>query len=224
MTEPVLHPLRVEFDSLLQRLRDQVTEMGDLVERGIARAMWGLRERSVDLCTAVIEDDLRVNELQRRVRENSFAILLREAPVATDLREVMSHLHIAAELERMGDHCVSIARIARELADIPDRCPDIDLGPMAHLCALQVREMLGAVVARDTDRARQVAARDDRIDRVYHRVFDQLVQRMIADGEYVYRATNLVFIAHHLERIADRVTNIAEDLVFLETGVIEELG
>ena len=224
MTESGLHPLRAEFDTLLRAVRDEVSEMGDLVECGIARAMWGLAERSVDLCNAVIEDDLRVNELQRLVRDNSFSILLREAPVATDLREVMSHLHIAAELERMGDHCVSIAKLARVLVDIPERGPGVDLDSMASLCREQVREMLGAVVGRDVDRARQVAARDDRIDRVYHRVFDDLIQRMIADGDYVYRGTNLVFIAHHIERIADRVTNIAEDLVFLETGVIEELG
>jgi phosphate transport system protein len=186
--------------------------------------MWGLTQRSADLCTAVIEDDLRVNELQRLVRENSFSILLRETPVATDLREVMSLIHISAELERMGDHCVSIAKLARVLVDIVPPQSDVDLVPMADLCASQVREIISAVVARDVDRARQIAGRDDRVDRVYHRIFDELLQRMIADGDYVYRGTNLVFIAHHLERISDRVTNIAEDLVFLESGVIEELG
>ena len=85
-------------------------------------------------------------------------------------------------------------------------------------------DILAAVVARDVARARLVAARDDRVDRVYHRLFDELVQLMSEDGQSAYRATNLVFVAHHLERIADRVTNIAEDLVYLETGVIEELG
>ena len=224
MSRPGVHPLRAEFDLLLRTVRDEVAEMGDFVERGIARSTWGLTQRSADLCAAVIEADLRVNELQRLVRENCFTIILREAPVASDLREVMSLLHIAAELERMGDHCVSMAKLARVLVDIPSSRPDPDLVPMANLCTSQVREMLGAVVARDVGRARQIAGRDDRIDKVYHRLFDELIQRMIADRDYVYRGTNLVFIAHHLERIADRVTNIAEDLVFLETGVIEELG
>ena len=224
MSPPGAHPLRVEFDVLLQAMRDEVAEMGHFVERGIARSMWGLAQRSVDLCTAVIEDDLRVNELQRLVRENSFSIILREAPVATDLREVMSLLDISAELERMGDHCVSIAKLARVLVDIPAPAAEPDLQPMADLCAGQARDMLSAVAAHDVDRARQVAGRNDRIDRIHHRVFDELLERMIAERDYVYRGTNMVFIAHHLERIADRVTNIAEDLVFLETGVIEELG
>jgi phosphate transport system protein len=125
-------------------------------------------------------------------------MILTQAPVARDLREIMGLLHMSAELERMGDHCVSIAKIARSLADFPQLSTHIDLPKMAQFCREQVRDILAGVVARDTGRARLVAARDDRIDRV--------------------------FVAHHLERIADRVTNIAEDLVYLETGVIEELG
>jgi phosphate transport system protein len=144
--------------------------------------------------------------------------------VAGDLREIMSLLHMSSELERMGDHCVSIAKIARSLADLPELKPTVDLPKMAQYCGEQVRDILGAVVARDVARAREIAARDDRVDRVYHRLFDDLVQLMTDDSDNVFRATNLVFIAHHLERIADRVTNIAEDLVFLELGMIEELG
>jgi phosphate transport system protein len=186
--------------------------------------MWGLVERDVDICNAVIAEDSRVNELQREVRELSFNIILTQAPVAGDLREIMSMLHMSAELERMGDHSVSIAKIARTLSDLPELKPYVDLPKMAQFCSEQVRDILGAVVARDTDRAREVALRDDRVDRIYHRLFDDLVQVMIDNSDNVFRATNLIFIAHHLERIADRVTNIAEDLVFLDTGVIEELG
>jgi phosphate transport system protein len=124
----------------------------------------------------------------------------------------------------MGDHCVSIAKIARSLADLPPLRPTVDIGKMAQFCQEQVRDILSAVIAREAGRARAIAARDDRVDRIYHRLFDELVQIMTEDGDNVYRATNMVFIAHHLERIADRVTNIAEDLIFTETGVIEDLG
>ena len=88
----------------------------------------------------------------------------------------------------------------------------------------QVRGILAAMVSRDVLQARRIAAGDDRVDRIYHRLFDDLIQMMTEDNTTVFRATNLVFIAHHLERIADRVTNIAEDLVFLDSGAIEELG
>jgi phosphate transport system protein len=224
MSEPLAHPHRSVLESELRRLRDTLSVMGELIDRAISRGMWGLVERDVDICNAVIAEDSRVNELQREVRELSFNIILTQAPVAGDLREIMSMLHMSAELERMGDHSVSIAKIARTLSDLPELKPYVDLPKMAQFCSEQVRDILGAVVARDTDRAREVALRDDRVDRIYHRLFDDLVQVMIDNSDNVFRATNLIFIAHHLERIADRVTNIAEDLVFLDTGVIEELG
>jgi len=88
----------------------------------------------------------------------------------------------------------------------------------------QVRDILEAVTAHDHRRAQDIAARDDRIDRIYHRVFDDMLETMREQPEWVYPATNLIFIAHNLERIADRVTNIAEDVVFLETGELAELG
>jgi len=224
MSEILPHPQRAHFDEELQRIRSVVTEMGELVDTAISGAMVGLIERDVDASSVVIAEDARINELQREVREQSFTVILTQAPVARDLREIMGMLHMSSELERMGDHCVSIAKIARSLADFPELPTHVDLPKMASFCREQVRDILSAVVARDVSRARLVAARDDRIDRVYHRLFDELVQLMAEDGRSAFRATNLVFVAHHLERIADRVTNIAEDLVYLETGVIEELG
>ena len=224
MSEIVSHPQRSAFDEELRAVRSAVNEMGDLVDRAISGAMVGLMEREVDACAVVIAEDARINELQRDVREQSFTMILTQAPVARDLREIMGLLHMSAELERMGDHCVSIAKIARSLADFPQLATHIDLPKMAQFCREQVRDILAAVVARDVARARLVAARDDRIDRVYHRLFDELVHLMTEDGNNVFRATNMVFIAHHLERIADRVTNIAEDLIFTETGIIEDLG
>jgi phosphate transport system protein len=224
MSEIIPHPQRPVFDEELRGVRTAVTQMGELVDKAISRAATGLAERDIDACTAVIAEEARINELQRDVRELSFTIILRQAPVARDLREIMGLLHMSAELERMGDHCVSIAKIARSLADFPELATHVDIPKMAQFCREQVSDILSAVVARDVPRARLVAARDDRIDRVYHRLFDELVQLMSEDGQSAYRATHLVFVAHHLERIADRVTNIAEDLVYLETGVIEELG
>jgi phosphate transport system protein len=218
------HTHRPELQDDLARLRTGTLHLGELVDRAIEKSIWGLSERNVDLCTAVIEDDAQLNDIERQLRELCFQTILTQAPVAGDLREIMGLLHMSSELERMGDHCVSIAKIARNLADLPPLQPAVDIPKMAQYCGEQVRDILASVIARDVPRARQVAARDDRVDRIYHRLFDELIQSMTDHSDNVLRATNLVFIAHHLERIADRVTNIAEDLIFTETGVIEDLG
>ncbi|MDQ6748242.1 MAG: phosphate signaling complex protein PhoU [Candidatus Dormibacteraeota bacterium] len=224
MKTPVPHLHRQVFEEEIRRLREAVMEMGEAVDHAITRAVHGLAERDVEACTEVIQGDHRINDLQREVRDLCFTALLTQAPVAGDLREVLTMLHMASELERMGDHAVSIAKIGRGLADLPELDVYVAIPRMGEYCAEQVRDMLAAMVARDPEQARAVAERDDRVDRVYHRVFDELVQVMTDNSDNVYRATNLVFVAHHLERIADRVTNLAEDMVWLETGLTEELG
>jgi phosphate transport system protein len=224
MSEPLHHPHRPVLHEEMAQIRELVLDLGHRVDEAIGKAVQGLVQRDVELCARVIAEDHHLNDLQRDIRELCFTAILTQAPVARDLREIMGFQHMASELERMGDHCVSIAKIARTLSDLPEVKPYVDLPSMAQLCAEQVRGMLSALVARDVDAARVVAAKDDRIDRIYHRLFDDLVQCMVENSGNVYAATNLIFIAHHLERIADRVTNLAEDLVFLETGVTEELG
>jgi phosphate transport system protein len=224
MNEPLHHPHRSILQDEMERMREMVLDLGRRVDAAIGRATHGLVERDVEMCARVIAEDHHINELQREIRELSFTAVLTQAPVARDLREILGFQHMSAELERMGDHCVSIAKIGRQLADLPEIKPKADLPAIAQLTSEQLRNMLSALVARDTDAARIVAAKDDRIDRMYHRVFDDLVQCMVEESSNVYPATNLIMVAHHLERIADRVTNLAEDLVFLETGSIEELG
>jgi phosphate transport system protein len=224
MNEPLSHPHRSVFQREMERIRGATLILGDMVDAAIVHAVEALVNRDVLASTRIIAGDARINELQREVRELCFNIILTQGPVASDLREVIGYLHMSAELERMGDHCVSIAKIARNLVDFPEVKPYLDVPKMAEFCAEQVRDILGAMVGRDDERARAVAQRDDRIDRIYHRIFDDLIELMIQDSSTVYRATNLIFIAHHLERIADRVTNLAEDLVFLDTGEIVELG
>jgi phosphate transport system protein len=224
MAEPLRHPHRAVLDEELSRLRGIVTDMGELVDGAIGNAMQGLTARDVSLCNRVIAEDSLLNEHQRELREIGFTVILTQTPVARDLREIIGLLYMSSEFERMGDHCVSIAKIARTLSDLPEVKAYVDLPKMAQYCSDQVRSILAAVAAGDVLQGRRIAASDDRVDRVYHRLFDDLIQMMTDDVSTVYRATNLVFIAHHLERIADRVTNIAEDLVYLETGAIEELG
>ena len=197
--------------------------MGERVATAVERSVWAFTERNPSLASLVIEEDAALNELQRRTHELSYAAILTQGPVASDLREILSLLHMAGELERMGDHCVSISKLARVLVDLPPPPTDGGLLDLSRLCTTQARDILDAVMHRDLSAARTVAAADDAIDAAYHALFDNLVRVMTADASTVYAATRMIFMAHHLERIGDRVTNIAEDLLFLETGQIEEL-
>jgi phosphate transport system protein len=198
--------------------------MGEMVDVAIARATRALLERDVEVATQVVSEDGAVNARQAEVHQHCLSVILTQAPVARDLREILGFLHMSDELERMGDHCVNVARIARNLADLPPLGTPVDIAVLSRTCAEQVRDMLNALVARDIDRAREVAARDDRVDRIYHRIVDDILQLMVGDSRNVYTGNQLILVAMNLERIADRVTNLAEDLVFLETGNVEELG
>jgi len=210
-------------DAELQRIRDLVLTMGDEVDRAMTRATHGLVDRDIDLCTAVMRDDARINALLIEVRELTFAALA--GPLSPpQLREALGLLHMASELERMGDHCSSIARSGRELADMAPLSSTLELPQLSEACEAQVRDILGALMARDVDRARTIAARDDRVNRIHHRIVDDLIQLMTEDGDAAYRGTQLIKVAQNFERIGDRVTNLAEDLIFLESGRIEELG
>ena len=224
MTEAATRALRPALDDEQRLIHDLVLEMGDLVNEAITRATRALVERDVGLATQVIDADDVVNARQAAVHEHCLSVILTQAPVARDLREILGFLHMSDELERMGDHCVNVARVARDLSDLPPLRAPIDLPVLARICAEQVRDMLTALVVRDVDQARKVAARDDRVDRIYHRIVDDILEAMVADSRDVYPGTQLVRVAMNLERIADRVTNLAEDLVFLETGNVEELG
>lgn len=218
------HALRPSLENERHRIRELVLEMGEMVDAAIARAMQALVERDIDLATAVVRGDELVNAVQAAVHEHCLSVILTQAPVARDLREILGFLHMSDELERMGDHCVNVAKIARDLSDLPPLRSPVDMPVLARICAEQVREMLGALVARDVERARDIAARDDRVDRIHHRIVDDILRAMLADSRDVYPGTRLILVAMNLERIADRVTNLAEDLVFLETGHVEELG
>jgi phosphate transport system protein len=146
--------------------------------------------------------------------------------VARDLRTLMGVLYISAELERMGDYAVRIARLAGTLCGLPPEPLRAEFGIMGNLAVRQVHDILDALIEHDEARAREVAARDDEIDRLYHRVFDDMIESMAhgVDSEGALRNVTLMLVAHNLERIGDRVTNVAEDIVFLESGQVLELG
>jgi phosphate transport system protein len=215
---------RSPLDREMREAKDGVLRMGSMVEIQIRKALEALVAHDEAAATAVIIGDRRINEVQVDVSNVITTAIATQGPVARDLRFLLTLDHVTYELERMGDHAASVAKQARKLAPFPPLKGYVDLPRLASLVADQVRGILHALVDIDVERARSVAAVDDEIDTLYHHIFDQVVELMRQDPDNVDRGTRILFAAHYLERIGDRVTNIAEDIVFLASGQIEDLN
>jgi len=217
---------RLTLEKELATLRELVIRMGTMVESQIEAALEALRRRDPEAAEKVRGDDQYLNELFRQVREQVFMVISTQQPVARDLRDLMGVQYIASELERMGDYVVRIARMTGTLCALPERPLRAEFGLMGELAIRQVHDILEDLIHRNVNHAREVAARDTEIDRLYHRTFEELLAEMGrgTDPDSALRDVTLLLVAHNLERIADRVTNVAEDIVFLETGQVVELG
>ncbi|MEX2547203.1 MAG: phosphate signaling complex protein PhoU [Chloroflexota bacterium] len=221
---PGYYPSRETLDREMREIKDEVLRMGSLVAGQIGAALEALVAHDADKATEAIVGDGRINEAQRHIASLITTTIATQQPVARDLRFLLSLDHVAYELERMGDHAGSVAKQARKLAPHPPLKRYVGLPRMGELAAEQVRGVLRALVDLDTAQARVVAARDDEMDSLYHSTFSEVLDLMRADPGNVDRGTRVLFAAHYLERIGDRVTNIAEDVVFLTTGDIEDLN
>jgi len=219
-----VHPPRPGLDQELREIKDHVLRMGSLVEDALRAAIDALTEHDAAAATAVIVNDRRINEMQREVSTLITRTIATQSPVARDLRFLLSLDHVSYELERMGDHAGSVAKQVRKLAPFPPLKRYVDVPAMGELAATLVGDVLRALVDVDVVAARHVAARDDEIDNLYHRTFDEVVELMRADPANVDRGTRILFAAHYIERIGDRVTNIAEDVVYLASGEVEDLN
>lgn len=217
---------RLTLEKELAGLRESVVSLGTLVESQIEAALEALRRRDPEAAEKVRHDDQHLNELFREIREQVFMVISTQQPVARDLRDLIGIQYIATELERMGDYAVRIARMTGTLCGLPDRPLRAEFGLMGDLAVKQVHDILEALTRRSEHHAREVAAHDSEMDRLYHRTFEDLVGEMGqgTDSDGALRAVTLLLVAHNLERIADRVTNVAEDIVFLQTGQVVELG
>ncbi len=216
--------IRTVFHKKLKEVRNEVLAMASMVEKAIDRAVLALKQRDLKLAKQVIEDDMTINHKRFEIEEACVDLIATQQPMASDLRTIISVLSIITELERIGDHAEGIAKIVLMIGDEPPLKPLIDIPHMADKTCEMLRRSLEALTNRDADSARQIVAEDDDVDRLYNQVFRELLSFMAEDPKTITRATRLIWVAHNLERSADRVTNICERVVFIVTGVMEEIG
>jgi phosphate transport system protein len=220
----VAQPSRGALDRDERLVKDGILRMGSLVESQIRDSIRAIVERDADLAARVIAEDARVNEAQREITDLVLVTIATQSPVARDLRFLLALDHVASELERIGDHASGIAKQARRLFEEPPIKEIRDFARIGNLAADQVRGVVSALIDIDDTLAREVAAKDDDIDHGYRRVFSEIIELMRLDPSTVERGTRVILATHWVERIGDRVTNIAEDVVYLATGQVEDLN
>jgi len=216
--------IRAEFHKKLTEIQGDVLVMGSMVEEAINRSVRALRERDLALAEGVIADDRKINKVRYDIEEKCIELIATQQPMARDLRTIMSVANVVTELERIGDHAEGIAKIVVMIGDEPPLKPIIDLPRMADKTADMLHRSLDAFTRNDAAAARQIALEDDEVDDLYDQVYRELLTFMAEDSKTITRATRLIWVAHNLERSADRVTNICERVVFNVTGKLEEIG
>jgi phosphate transport system protein len=215
---------REALDREQQLIKDAVLRMGALVEDAIRAASRALVAHDADAALEIIRGDAIINEAQRGVSRLISVTIATQNPVARDLRYLLTLDHVTYELERIGDHAASVAKQVIKLAPEPPLQEYVHLPEMAERSAVLVHGVLRALIDVDAVAAREIAVQDDEIDRLYHATFDEVVELMRQNPANVERGTRIIIASHYLERIGDRSTNIAEDIVYLVTGDVEDLN
>lgn len=216
--------IRSHLDRELRDIQDDLLRLGSMLNTTISRALQSLASRDIALARQIVADDAEINALRFHIEEQCVHVIATQQPAASDLRAIVAAMNIVGDLERMADHAAGIAKVVIRMGDEPLLKPLIDIPRMADECRNMTTRALDAYVARDTEMARAVAARDDIIDELYQQIFRELISYMLEDPHTVSRALYLLFAAHNLERIGDRAVNIAERVIFLTSGEMKELN
>ena len=209
---------REEFDLKLVGLEREVESLAEFVSDSINRSVEALKNRDLAASQEVIDLDDYIDDKQSEIEDRCIHLIATQQPVARDLRAIIALLHIAAELERMGDYAEGIGKISLRMGNEPTLKPLIDIPRMAEKATVMLKDSIDALLNRDTAKAQAVMDADDEVDDLYDQVYRELLLYMIEDPHTIQRATYLLWVAHDLERIADRATNIAEQVIFLVQG------
>ncbi len=215
---------RERFDRQLQLLLDQVLVLGSMVEQAVLDSLATLKRRDLVSARRIYEQDQKINEKRYSIESDCVTLIATQQPMARDVRFLAAILEIITELERIGDYAKGICKINLLLSEEPiDVVILNDLEQMARLGLDMLRRALDAFVDSDERIAREIPEEDNAVDQLYNRIYLKLVEQMIADPSTINRANHMMWAAHNLERMADRVTNICERIVYVATGEMREL-
>lgn len=213
-----------QLDYSLGHLEAEIVLLGGLVETAIHKSVRALRYSDLDLSREIIEEDDRIDELETKVQNDCVEQIRRQAPLATDLRKIVGMMFIANELERMGDYAEGIAKVTINMGHESALQEIDDITRMAELAVSMMKRSIDAMTTSDREESSRIAIEiendDDEVDRLYHQFQSEVLSLVEDDRSRATRATYLLWVAHNLERVADRATNIAERSIFMSTGVI----
>ncbi len=215
---------REHYDQQLRSLQDDLLRLASLVESSINRAVTALQKQDVDEARQIVADDDIIDRRQYDLEDRALLLIARQAPMAADLRMISAAISIASELERIGDYAEGIAKITIRGANEPLLKPLIDIPRMAEAAQRMLREAVDAFVNRDVEAARRLTEMESEVDALTTQVQNELLLYMLRDVANIERGLHLMFVAHNLERVADRTTNIAERIIFWVTGEIVALN
>lgn len=215
--------IRKTFEHELQQVKDEILMLGSMVEQAVLDSMESLKKRDIKASKMIYEQDRIINEKRFAIENQCMILIATQQPMARDLRLLASMLDVASELERMGDYAKGVATINIRMGDQPLLKPLIDLPRMASKAADMLHRALTAFMTDDVEAARTIPAEDDEVDALYDQIYRELMTFVIQDPKTIERANLLLWAAHNMERMADRVTNICERTVFVVTGEIKEL-
>jgi phosphate transport system protein len=216
--------VRQAFEEQIRELLDDLLAMGQMVSDSIDRSVQALALQDEDLARQVIAYDDEINATQNNIDEKCLVLIATQQPMASDLRTILAVSNIASELERIGDYTEGIGRLAVKLAAQPLLKPLIDIPRMADRGRQMLLSSLEAFAQQDVEAARKLGDADDLVDALYDQVFRELLVYMMEDPRTITQATYLLWVAHNLERIADRTTNIAERVIFTDSGQVVDLN
>ncbi|MFN2196108.1 MAG: phosphate signaling complex protein PhoU [Anaerolineales bacterium] len=215
---------RETLDLKIQQILNQILVMGSMVESATLDAVQALKKQDLEFANTVYNNDARINEKHFEIEEETIRTIATQQPImAGDLRVLASVLEVNTELERMGDYAKGIAKICLIIGKQPLLKPLIDVPRMAEISVAMLHDALTAFVNRDNAAARAIPKRDDEVDGLYNQVYRELVTYMISDPSTIDRANYLMWVAHNLERLADRVTNICERTLYVSEGILIEI-
>ena len=224
ITTPKRDPMpRETLDRQIHHLQDEVLLLGSMVEQATIAAVDALVRRDIEASRKIFRNDQVINE-KRYAIENAILILIAtQQPMARDLRLMAAILEVITELERMGDYAKGIAKITIHLGDTPVPVSMRDFTSMTDQAVSMLHRALGAFIAEDAQQAHEIPADDDHVDALYKQIYHEVLASMIANPEAIDQANEMMWVAHNIERFADRVTNICERTVFIATGELMEM-